>query len=213
MKLDGIIFDLDGTLWDAVDRVLTVWNETIERHLGVKDKLTAADMKSVMGLVLPELAARFFPDLTEARRMEIVRACSDNECAYLEKHGARLYEQLEDTLGALAARHKLYIVSNCQSCYLEAFFTAHRLQKYFSDYECAGRTGLTKGENIKLIMARNRLSKPVYVGDTGGDLAAARFAGVTFVYAGYGFGTVAEYDYKIDRIAELPPVVADIDKQ
>lgn len=37
------------------------------------------------------------------------------------------------------------------------FFKAHKLDKYFIDYECPGRTGLPKGENIKLIVERNNL--------------------------------------------------------
>ena len=34
MKTDGILLDLDGTLWDAVEGVLVAWNEVIVRHPG-----------------------------------------------------------------------------------------------------------------------------------------------------------------------------------
>lgn len=37
------------------------------------------------------------------------------------------------------------------------FFKAHKLDKYFTDYECPGRTGLSKGENNKLVIERNNL--------------------------------------------------------
>ena len=65
------------------------------------------------------------------------------------------------------------------------------------------RTGLTKGENIKLIIERNNLINSIYVGDTDGDLKASRFAGIPFIYARYGFGEVKEYDYVIDSFDEL----------
>ncbi|WP_332870072.1 HAD family hydrolase [Salisediminibacterium selenitireducens] len=71
------------------------------------------------------------------------------------------------------------------------------------DYENPGRTGLSKGENIKLIIERNHLFNPVYVGDTEGDLQASRYAGVPFVYAAYGFGHVREYDDVIEGFDEL----------
>ncbi|WP_353654027.1 hypothetical protein [Bacillus sp. ISL-55] len=41
------------------------------------------------------------------------------------------------------------------------------------------------------------------MGDTQGDLAAARFADIPFIYAEYGFGQVSEYDMKIKSFEEL----------
>ncbi|MDQ0481828.1 phosphoglycolate phosphatase-like HAD superfamily hydrolase [Alkalihalobacillus hemicentroti] len=71
------------------------------------------------------------------------------------------------------------------------------------DFENPGRTGLSKGKNINLIIERNNLSTPIYVGDTEGDLNAARYAGIPFVYAKYGFGQVSEYDEVIEKFDEL----------
>ena len=44
------------------------------------------------------------------------------------------------------------------------------LEKYFLDFEYPGRTNLPKADNIKLVVERNKLRNPVYVGDTAGDL-------------------------------------------
>jgi len=52
-------------------------------------------------------------------------------------------------------------------------------------------------------MERNKLLKPVYVGDTEGDLKASRYAGIPFVYAKYGFGNVSEYDQVIKKFDDL----------
>jgi phosphoglycolate phosphatase len=77
------------------------------------------------------------------------------------------------------------------------------LGSYFLDFENPGRTGLSKGENIKLIMERNQLQHPAYVGDTDGDRKAAAFAGLPFVFARYGFGQTETYNYAIDRFVQL----------
>lgn len=203
MKSDGIIFDLDGTLWDATGSVINSWNETIGSYREVKNRLTVDDMRSVMGLIIEDIALKFFPYLEEENRLKIIRHCSRNECKHLEKNGGILYGGLEETLDILTKKYKLFIVSNCQSGYMEAFFKYHRLDKYFMDYEVSGGTERTKGENIKLLMERNNLSNPVYVGDAEGDLRAARFAGIPFIYARYGFGEVNGYDYVIDSFCDL----------
>ncbi|MGV8981696.1 HAD family hydrolase [Clostridium sp.] len=210
MKTDSIIFDLDGTLWDSSSSVIDSWNETISKYSEVQNTLTVDDMKSVMGLVIEDVALKFFPYLEEENRLKIIKHCCKSECVYLGENGATLYNKLEETLIELTKTYKLFIVSNCQCGYIESFFKSHRLNKYFIDYENSGRTGLTKGENIKLIIQKNSLKSSLYVGDTDGDLKAARFAGIPFVYARYGFGEVKEYDYVIDSFEEILKLKRDI---
>lgn len=208
--MDGIIFDLDGTLWDSTSGVVDSWNKTLDKYDEVTKRITIDDMKGVMGLVVKDIAGIFFPHLEEHRRLEIINDCCKNECKYLEKRGAVLYDKLEETLKDLSKRYKLFIVSNCQCGYIESFFKAHGLNRYFKDYENSGRTGLTKGENIKLIVERNNLKSSVYVGDTVMDQKAARFAGIPFIYARYGFGQATDYDYVIDSFDELSKITCEI---
>lgn len=52
----------------------------------------------------------------------------------------------------------------------------------------SGRTQLTKGENISLVIKRNGIDSAFYVGDTIGDQIASKDANVPFVFAEYGFG-------------------------
>lgn len=203
MKLESIIFDLDGTLWDSTDSVVESWNDTIENYNEVKSKLTIEDMGSIMGLVIKDVSLKLFPYLEAENGLEIVKKCCVNECVHLEKYGATLYENLEKVLKVLNQKYQLFIVSNCQSGYIESFFKSHQLEKYFKDYESAGRTGLTKGENIKLIMSRNNLVNSIYVGDTIGDKEAAEFANVPFIYAQYGFGEVEDCEYVISRFEDI----------
>ncbi|AIQ30602.1 HAD family hydrolase [Paenibacillus sp. FSL P4-0081] len=198
--MDSIIFDLDGTLWDSSDVVVAGWNSVLSNYQGVVNGVTKEDLQGIMGLQVDEAGRKLFPNIDEDTRQRILRECCEVECLSLAKQGGRLYEGLEEVLRALSAKYKLFIVSNCQAGYIEAFYEYHQLQKYFIDYENPGRTGLSKVENIKLVMERNHLSSPVYVGDTEGDRRAAGITGIPFVYASYGFGEVSSYDYVIDRL-------------
>lgn len=203
MIIDSIIFDLDGTLWDSTSSILDSWNKTLDKYDCVKNRLSIDDIKKVMGLVLSDIAKTLFPYLEEEKRIEITKDCINRECEDLLKNETILYDKVEEVLVELSKRYKLLIVSNCQCGYIEAFFKSHGLGMYFVDYENAERTGLTKGENIKLVMERNGLINPIYVGDTEGDSKAARLAGIPFIYARYGFGDVKDYDYVIDTFDEL----------
>jgi phosphoglycolate phosphatase len=201
--MDSIIFDLDGTLWNASARVAEVWNQILSEYPYVQRTLTKEDIESVSGLQMPEVAKRLLPDLDEEERLHLMNACGRYENEQLAIHGGELYPDVEPVLLQLSQQYRLLIVSNCQDGYIEAFFQAHGLGKYFQDYENPGRTGLSKGENIQLVIKRNQLKSPVYVGDTDGDAKAAAWAGIPFIYAAYGFGSVERYDDKIDRFTEL----------
>ena len=207
MKFDGIIFDLDGTLWDSTAEVAKTWTSVIAKYNLNRKEVTVEDLKPCMGKLLDEIASILLPELDPKKQMQVIKECCEYENEYLGEYGATLYDKLEDTLKELSKNHKLFIVSNCQDGYIECFFKAHKLDKYFIDYECPGRTGLPKGENIKLIVERNNLKNPVYVGDTQGDANATKLANVPFIFAKYGFGNVDEFFNSIESFDELLEII------
>ena len=158
MNAESIIFDMDGTLWDSSENVAASWSETI-RSSGdplLRNKtITGSDLRSVMGMTMVEIAAKLFPELTETRRIDILEKCGENEKNYLAANGGELYPQLEETLSALSKNYRLFIVSNCQNGYIEAFFEYYSLERYFTDYLCWGDTHKPKSETLKLIMQKN----------------------------------------------------------
>ncbi|MEQ2526332.1 HAD family hydrolase [Robertmurraya yapensis] len=201
--MDSIIFDLDGTIWDSIDTVLSAWNSVIRKNNQIKGELTRKDFEGTMGLQMNEISRKLFPTLSYKEQQQLVKNCAELENCFIEKHGGVLYPNVENVLSELSKKYKLYIVSNCQDGYIEAFYKYHKLEKYFLDFENPGRTSLSKGENINLIIDRNNLSNPVYIGDTEGDLEAARFAKIPFIYAKYGFGQVNHYDRAIESFEDL----------
>ena len=201
---DGIIFDLDGTLWDATEVICKTWNIILKSYSGVRNEpIIVSELEGCMGLQLDEIGKRLFKNVNAKLRKELMDKCCDLECVYLAKDGGNLFPNVEKTLKTLSEKYKLFIVSNCQCGYIESFYEGHNLEKYFTDKLSAGETGLSKGENNKIIIERNNLKNPIYVGDTQGDKQSAIDAGIPFVYAEYGFGSVNGYDYKIEKFEDL----------
>lgn len=206
-KTKAVIFDLDGTLWDSSEIIAPAWNGWCREH-GVDRVFTPAECRSYCGKTLEQIAALVFPDMEPARREEILLGCCMEENPVLSVRGGSLYPDLLPVLQSLRKRYFLAVVSNCQEGYIEAFFTGNRTGPFFDDSENAGRTGLSKGENIRLVLRRNGIERAVYVGDTDGDQAAARQAGVPFIHAAYGFGAVSGADAVIRSVRELPAAAA-----
>ena len=207
MNIDSIIFDLDGTLWNSIEGVCGVWKTILSKYPNITKVVTPKDMEGCMGLPLDKIGKKLFPYLDEEFQMKLMKECCETEQIYLGEHGGMLFPKLEEVLKKLSNYYKLFIVSNCQDGYIQCFFKAHKLNKYFTDFECSGVTGLSKGENNKIIMERNKLKNPIYVGDTNGDAESAKVAEIPFVYARYGFGNVEKYDYVIDNFEEILTLV------
>lgn len=200
----GILFDLDGTLWDSSKAVVDSWNENIKTFPDIDYRMTYEQMQGYMGLPMEEIAFAFFHTVSKERAIELLKICTDYENEYIARHGGILFDGLEETLAKLHEQYFLAIVSNCQEGYIEAFLQYHQLGQYFDDTENYGRTMKSKGYNIRLLKERNHLDRAVYVGDTMGDYNSAMEAGVPFLYAAYGFGKVPEGTPCINDIRELP---------
>lgn len=203
----GIIFDVDGTLWDAGVSIAEAWNIVMRKRNLQKADMTADDIHSIMGKTIEGIADTLFFEYSKEERMDITRECLAYENVYLADHGGELYDKLEDVLKELSAKYPLYIVSNCEKGYIEGFLAYYGFGKYFKDFESHGNTMLPKGQNIKLVAERNGLTDVVYVGDIQSDYNASREAGVGFIHAAYGFGTIDDEVPAIRAIAELPETI------
>ena len=208
MKKNAVIFDLDGTMWNACEPVLISWNAVLKRHglLAVKKET----IESFMGKTLVQIVSLYFTDMTQEEGLNIANECVREEANYLAAHGASLYDGLGDTLRQLAQHYELCLVSNCEAGYAEAFLSYYKFEPLFTDYEYSGRTKKSKGENIRMVMERNGIEKAVYVGDTQSDCDAARQAGIPFIFASYGFGSVDSADAAAADIREVPAAVAAV---
>ncbi len=200
-KFDGIIFDMDGTLWDAVDSYCTIWNVTL-MEFGIKAEVTRDRLLSCMGLTIDAIFDRIFGGQAVDRN-SFLRLIAKNEDAMMPGLGGVLYDGVKDGIARLSERYRLFMVSNCGSDGLKNFLIYTGLTSYVEGTLTNGETGLDKAANLRLLVERYSLSSPVYVGDIQRDCDAAHVAGMPFVWASYGFGTCRDYDYKVKNFVEL----------
>ena len=209
----GIIFDLDGTLWDSSDTVVDSWNVVLQKAPEETKPCTIEWMQRLMGKTVVELEEAFLGYLPEERRHELMAECLTFEVGYVEEHGGKLMPGVREALAILKKDYHLSIVSNCQKGYVPAFFKSMNMEEFFDDYEENGRTGLVKADNIRLVIERNHLGEAIYVGDTMQDYNSSVQAKVPFIHAAYGYGQVPDGTPKIDSILELPKEAAEIFKK
>lgn len=193
MKYDGIILDVDGTIWDTTPIVAKAWNKAIDSLFSQVTHVTADILKGQFGKTMDVIGRNLFGILTpNEQKLLLDQCCLEEQLALEQNEDDITYEGVVGTIRQLSENLPLFIVSNCQAGYIELVVKKLGIEDCIKDFECFGNNGLTKDKNISLLVERNGLKAPVYVGDTQGDLEACKLAGVPFIWAEYGFGTITE---------------------
>jgi phosphoglycolate phosphatase len=207
MKFDGIILDVDGTLWNTTEIVAGAWAETVKKNQ-YDIKITADILKSEFGKTMDVIADDLFSSLNAGQRKFLLKECCKAEQNALRANTKRIeYEGVSATIKKISSEHNFFIVSNCQKGYIELVMNRIGITSYIKDYECFGNTGRGKAENIIDLIRRNGIGKPVYVGDTQGDCDACKEAGIPFIWASYGFGKADSYYASIKSFSEIEYIV------
>lgn len=72
MYTDGIIFDVDGTLWDSTPIVAKAWTQAV-LECGIKDRIvTAEELKQLFGKTMSVIAASLFPEASKEMQEAIL---------------------------------------------------------------------------------------------------------------------------------------------
>ena len=202
-NIKNIIFDLDGTLWDSREQIIQAWKNTLQNSLNLS--ISADDLNSIMGKTNEAIKEKFFKDFDDDIAEKYLNDCQESEVKYLNKYGANIYNETLNTINKLSSKYNLFIVSNCQSGYIESFIQYYKLEDKFKDIECSGNTNKDKSYNTKIIIKRNNLDTKdtCFIGDTEGDYIAAKNNNLTFIFANYGFGNCNTPDIEINSIEEL----------
>ncbi len=199
---EAIIFDLDGTLWDAVPTYTRAWNLVFqERKL---DRfLHPNDLYPLMGMTSEQYLEGVLPDLTPFEREDIYRQVVEKQYQIVPHEGGELFPFVREGLTMLSDKYKLMILSNCPPFIIRHFLAWSDLSNLFLDHLSYGESPQPKADNMMLLMKRNKISSAVYVGDTRSDGIQARKADLPFAFVSYGFGKTEDYDYKFDSFEEL----------
>ncbi|GAB2690740.1 HAD family hydrolase [Mucilaginibacter koreensis] len=206
---DSVIFDLDGTLWDATGTVAKAWQTANEELNSIKPEQISKEMVvSVTGMTYDAIFEKLFPYVTAEERKRFQTVFGKHELQMVINEGGHLYDDLESTLQYLKTKYRLFIVSNCQNGYIENFLDFSGLHQYFEAHQCFGTKTQPKHENIKDIVKDYNLKAPVYVGDTLGDFEASQKAGVPLIFAAYGFGKLTSgQTATINSFSELTEIL------
>ncbi|MBR4910302.1 MAG: HAD family hydrolase [Clostridia bacterium] len=209
MKEYAVIFDLDGTLWDISDTATFTANTVAAKH-GLPE-ISKATVKKAFGQRREGSAVLYFPHLPLKDSLPLIDEIISQTAKDVLSKGGKLYADLIDTLKVLNGDYDLYIISNSpQAEYVKSFIDFSGTADLFKGFYSVGELRLTKGESIAKVVSDNNYTQAVYVGDTELDFAAANEGGVTFVFAGYGFGEVKGAKYRIDSICELPQILMGV---
>mgnify|MGYP000662768374 CR=1 FL=1 len=205
--MDSIIFDVDGTLWDSTEICAKAWTDVIHRETSLSLTINASTLKGLFGRLLPDIASVLFADYPKEEQLRLIDRCCQEEHKALLAQCAPLYPDLEKTLQQLKENYRLFIVSNCQAGYIEVFLEYYHLGNLVADIECYGNTQQQKDVNLKALIERNHYETYYYLGDTQGDYNACQKAGVPFLFAAYGFGTVDAQVPQVESLEQLPEVM------
>ena len=200
-EFDSLIFDMDGTMWDAVNSYCKIWDVTSD-SFGIDRKVTRSELLATMGLTIDQIFDRLFPNSDFDRAMYLDEL-SKNERQMMPVLGGVLYPGVADGVKRLCQKYKLFMASNCGADGLRNFLKFTKLEPYFTDTITFGETLHDKPYNIRLLVQRNGLNSPLYIGDTAGDCASSHKAGVKMLHVTYGFGTCTDADYSAGSFEEL----------
>ncbi|NLW46039.1 MAG: HAD family hydrolase [Firmicutes bacterium] len=198
---DALVFDLDGTLWNATEYSTLGWNNALQ-SLGIDREITIGELQKVMGKPGEECVRILLPAELE-RYPNLLEIIKHHEKIAIQTNGGKLYDSLETTIKSLSRKYNLFLVSNCGEWYLNEFFKFSGIKEFLRDYDCYGISKENKREMLTKLKQKHQFAKPAYIGDTESDQIAAGDAGYTFIFASYGFGVSPNPDLKINSLAEL----------
>lgn len=201
--IDSIIFDMDGTLWDAVSTYSKAWEEYFKRE-GTAQKVNPEMLRSLMGVEEKIVLGKILPHLEEQERIWVYREkVIPLIYQWVEAEGGQLYEGVVPGLESLSKRYKLFIVSNCPGKLIHYFMNWSDLHPWITGSMAYGQNFCSKSNNILLIKEKYGLKNPIYVGDTDSDRLHSEKVPLPFFYMDYGFGKCERYQMKFSRFDDF----------
>lgn len=203
IKIDSIILDVDGTLWDSVEVCARAWNKVISENSDLPANITGEKLKKLFGKPMDIIFNTLFPGQPSQEVERLSSLCVTIENEMLKEDPGIPYPEVVTTLKELKKKVPLFIVSNCQSGYIEACMEALQIEDLITGTACYGDNKVSKGQNILSVIEKYQLKFPVYVGDTQGDADASKEANIPFIHAAYGFGSSNHAAFRIHKISDL----------
>ena len=204
-----LVFDLDGTLFQAKPIFLSALRELFEDlGLSVPDedtiiKYARRDISAMLHDVLPSGA-----DLTGTRLLYkdiISKAITDK---------GELFPGVKEMLVQLNEDgHTLFVCSNSPREYISKVLTHTGIHGLISRFCSTADSAMTKATAVKGLIIRpySPESPAIVIGDTHQDIAAAHENGLLAIAVNYGYGNkqmLEKADYFADSPAEIVKIIS-----
>ena len=99
--IEGIIFDVDGTLWDPTEEVAYSWNQAIKEQTDMDRTLTAEQLKREFGKPLEEIIDDLFPERDQREQERLADPLYKYENKWVEAAHCNVYGQKARTVREL----------------------------------------------------------------------------------------------------------------
>lgn len=212
MKPDSLIFDMDGTLWDAVDTYAYSWTQVLKDN-GINKILTREELENYMGMEMKQIFDKVIPDASAETVEKLYNDVIKKEHEVISEMGGKIYPGVLEGLEELSGRYKLFMLSNCQEGGIKDFMNYTETKYLFTDYMEYGMNFQPKHINLKILIDRHNLKNPMYVGDTDSDRKQCELVHVPFVFVSWGFGNTEKYALRFDKMQELTDYFIHLDKE
>ncbi|MDR1451537.1 MAG: HAD family hydrolase [Helicobacteraceae bacterium] len=183
----AIIFDLDGTLIDSRRNIAEAINFA-RLSKGLEPMIDDEIFEKINALTFESAKIFYGRDASEAdheifeRRYEAI--CSNS---------LKLYDKIADLLAALEHLGvRLAIATNATSRFARIMLDSVGAARYFTAMIGADNVANPKPAPDMLLLALEKIgaspSEALFLGDSGKDMKAAKAAGITGVFAAWGYG-------------------------
>lgn len=199
---DGLIFDMDGTLWDGVECYAQGFNDFFRAH-GLNRTLRKQDITGLMGLEESKFLAETLAEWPVDDRAKIYAEVVEYQYRRIRQQGGILYEGVAECLRLLAHSYRLFIVSNSPALMIEHFMDWAGIRSLITGSIAHGVNHKPKFENIKTLIERHGLQNPVYIGDTDSDRKQSEQVPLPFLFVEYGFGHSEHFAHSFASFSAL----------
>jgi len=208
-----IIFDVDGTLFEAFKIALPAFQKVLEHY---NKTYSEVELKDMLGRPNLEIWATLLPEEDEDGRQRAFALMDEEELNLIKNDAGQLYDDVKATLKTLFDQgHQLYTLSNCAIEYLHTIVEHFGLQAYFTELICADHY---PGESKVQILARilQGETDAVMIGDRFHDIIAGKVNQVATIWCSYGYGLKSEImgaDYTVSRFVEILPIIESLSRR
>lgn len=218
MKIDAVIFDMDGTLFQT-DRILELSLKDTFARLESEGLWEGAPpiekYRDIMGVPLPKVWETLLPLHSEEVRERVDEHFLEVLVDNIQGGKGELYPHVKETLAGLKGHGlKLFIASNGLPAYLESIVKYYKLDRWLdATYSIEHVDSLFKSDLVHMICRKHGIKSGAVVGDRLSDITAAKDNGLLAIGCRFEFSQEHELklaDTIIEDLNELNQIILTV---